>query len=325
MGISRRQFMATAASAAAAPAVLNASHTAHAAAPMVGKQVPAFYRFKVGDFEVTTLHDGILKVANPNTMITNKSPDEIAAALDSAGVPRDNVQNPFVPTIVNTGKNLVLIDTGFGDNGPPGVGLMTANMIAAGIDPKTIDTVLITHFHPDHISGLRNKAGEAVYPNAEIIVASQEIKYWTDESELGKVTDAFKPSFAATKRVFAPMAKDIKQGEYGKEVVPGITMIDSRGHSLGHASYMVSSGKDNLLVLGDVTNNPYLFLRNPDWQGTFDVDGPLAVTTRRKVFDRASADRTLLQGYHFPFPAVGFVNKTAGGYDLVPAMWQPEL
>jgi len=321
MGISRRQCMATAASAAAAPAVLNASHTAHAAAPMVGKQVPAFYRFKVGDFEVTTLHDGILKVANPNTMITNKSPDEIAAALDSAGVPRDNVQNPFVPTIVNTGKNLVLIDTGFGDNGPPGVGLMTANMIAAGIDPKTIDTVLITHFHPDHISGLRNKAGEAVYPNAEIIVASQEIKYWTDESELGKVTDAFKPSFAATKRVFAPMAKDIKQGEYGKEVVPGITMIDSRGHSLGHASYMVSSGKDNLLVLGDVTNNPAIFARNPEFRLWADQFPDMALTSRRRLLDMASAEKTRVVGYHYSFPSNGYFVKAGNGYEFVPAMW----
>jgi len=321
MGISRRQFMATAASAAAAPAVLNASHTAHAAAPMVGKQVPAFYRFKVGDFEVTTLHDGILKVANPNTMITNKSPDEIAAALDSAGVPRDNVQNPFVPTIVNTGKNLVLIDTGFGDNGPPGVGLMTANMIAAGIDPKTIDTVLITHFHPDHISGLRNKAGEAVYPNAEIIVASQEIKYWTDESELGKVTDAFKPSFAATKRVFAPMAKDIKQGEYGKEVVPGITMIDSRGHSLGHASYMVSSGKDNLLVLGDVTNNPAIFARNPEFRLWADQFPDMALTSRRRLLDMASAEKTRVVGYHYSFPSNGYFVKSGNGYEFAPAQW----
>jgi len=321
MGISRRQFMATAAAAAAAPAVLNASHTAHAAAPMVGKQVPAFYRFKVGDFEVTTLHDGILKVANPNTMITNKSPDEIAAALDSAGVPRDNVQNPFVPTIVNTGKNLVLIDTGFGDNGPPGVGLMAGNMVAAGIDPKTIDTILITHFHPDHISGLRNKAGEAVYPNAEVIVASNEWKYWTDESELGKVNDPFKPSFAATKRVFTPMAKDIKQGDYGKEVVPGITMIDSRGHSHGHASYMVSSGKDNLLVLGDVTNNPAIFARNPEFRLWADQFPDIALTSRRRLLDMASAEKTRVVGYHYSFPSNGYFVKAGNGYEFVPAMW----
>jgi glyoxylase-like metal-dependent hydrolase (beta-lactamase superfamily II) len=321
MSFSRRQFMATAAAAAATPAVLSVSTTAQAAAPMVGKQVPAFYRFKVGDFEVTTLHDGLLKVANPNTMIVNKTPDEIGAALDAAGVPRDNVQNPFVPTIVNTGKNLVLIDTGFGDNGPPGVGLMATNMAAAGIDPKTIDTILITHFHPDHISGLRNKAGEAVYPNAEIIVPSQEFKYWTDESELGKVTDPFKPSFAATKRVFAPMAKDIKQAEYGKEVVPGITMVDSRGHSHGHASYMVSSGKDNLLVLGDVTSNPAIFARNPEFRLWADQFPDIALTSRRRLLDMASAEKTRVVGYHYSVPSNGYFLKVGNGYEFAPAQW----
>ena len=256
MNLSRRHFMATAAAASVAPAVVSATHTAQAAAPMTGKPAASFYRFKVGDFEVTTLHDGLIKVANPAAMITNKTPEEINQALDIAMIPRDNLRNPFVPTIVNTGKNLVLIDTGFGDNGPPSVGMMAANLAAAGIDPKNIDTVLITHFHPDHISGLRSKAGDANFPNAEVIVHSVEWKYWNDESELGKVTDPFKPSFAATKRVFAPMAKDVKQAEIGKEVVPGITAIDTKGHSAGHVSYLIASGNGSLLVLGDVTNNP---------------------------------------------------------------------
>jgi glyoxylase-like metal-dependent hydrolase (beta-lactamase superfamily II) len=321
MPFSRRHFMATAAAAAASPAVLSMSSTARAAAPMVGKQAPAFYRFKVGEFEVTTLHDGLIKVANPNTMITNKTPEEIGAALDGAGIPRDNMQNPFVPTVVNTGKNLVLIDTGFGDNGPPTVGAMANNMAAAGIDPKAIDTVLITHFHPDHISGLRSKAGEATYPNAEIIVASQEWKYWNDESELGKVTDPFKPTFAATKRVFAPMAKDVKQVEPGKEVVPGITMIDSRGHTHAHVSYMVSSGNQNLLVLGDVTSNPAIFARNPEWRLWADQFPDIALASRRRLLDMASAEKTRVIGYHYSFPSNGYFVKAGNGYEFVPAMW----
>jgi glyoxylase-like metal-dependent hydrolase (beta-lactamase superfamily II) len=325
MTFSRRQFMATAAAAAAAPAIVSVPSGAKAAAPMVGKQAPAFYRFKVGEFEVTTLHDGLIKVANPNAIITNKTPDEIGAALDAAGVARDNMHNPFVPTVVNTGKNLVLIDTGFADNGPPTVGALAGNMVAAGIDPKTIDTILITHFHPDHISGLRNKAGEAIYPNAEIIVPAQEWKYWNDEAELGKVTDPFKPSFAATKRVFGPMAKDVKQADYGKEVVPGITMIDSRGHSHGHASYMVSSGNQNLLVLGDVTNNPAIFARNPEFRLWADQFPDVALASRRRLLDMASAEKTRVIGYHYSFPSNGYFVKAGNGYEFAPAQWATVL
>jgi glyoxylase-like metal-dependent hydrolase (beta-lactamase superfamily II) len=321
MNFSRRHFMATAAAAAAAPAMTSLSTSAQAAAPMVGKQAPAFYRFKVGEFEVTTLHDGLIKVANPNTLVTNKTPDEIGAAMDAAGIPRDNMRNPFVPTIVNTGKNLVLIDTGFSDNGPPVVGAMMNNMQAAGIDPKNVDTILITHFHPDHISGIRTKAGQLNFPNAEIIVPAQEWKYWNDEGELAKVTDPFKPTFAATKRVFGPIAKDVKQAEPGKEVVPGITMIDSRGHSSGHSSYMVSSGNQNLLVLGDVTSNPAIFARNPEWRLWADQFPDVALTSRRKLLDMASSEKTRVVGYHYTFPSNGYFMKAGNGYEFIPAQW----
>jgi len=324
MDLSRRQLLATAAAAAAAPAAINLT-TAQAAAPLSGKQAPAFYRFKVGEFEVTTLHEGLLKVANPNTLVTNKTPDEIGQALDAAGIPRNNVQNPFVPTLVNTGRNLVLIDTGFGDIGPPGVGQLMPNLIAAGVDPKQIDTVLITHFHPDHISGIRSKTGESIYPNAEVVVAAQEWKYWTDDGEASRAADPWKPSFAATRRVFTPIAKDVRQVEYGKEVVPGITVVDSRGHSPGHTSYMVSSGSANLLVLGDVTNNPAIFARNPEWRLWADMVPELAITTRRKLLDMASAEKTRVIGYHYSFPSNGYFLKQGNGYEFVPAMWSTAI
>ncbi len=325
MQIDRRKFMAGVVATGVLPAAATIPVPARAAAPPVGKQAPGFYRFKVGDFEVTTLFDGNVKVADPNKFIVNKTPEEISVALDAAAIPRDNMRNPFVPVVVNTGKNLVLIDTGFGDNGPPGVGGLMGNMAAAGIDPKNIDTVLITHFHGDHISGIRAKAGTANYPNAEVIVATSEYKFWTDEGEASRAAQVWKGGFAGVKRVFDPIAKDVKRAEYGNEVVPGITMIDSRGHSPGHASYLVTSGTGKLMVLGDVTNNPAIFARNPEFQLWADMIPDLALTNRRKLLDMASADKIRVVGYHYVFPSTGYFVKQGKGYEFAPAAWEGTL
>jgi glyoxylase-like metal-dependent hydrolase (beta-lactamase superfamily II) len=325
MPLSRRSFMAAATAASVAPAALSVPRFAEAAAPPVGKQAPAFYRTKLGDFEVTVVQDGVVKVTKPESLVVNRPFEEVGKALDAAFIPRDNVWAPFTPVIINTGKNLVLIDTGFGDNGPPTTGNLKSNLAASGIDPKSIDTVLITHFHPDHIQGVRQKSGEANFPNAQIIVPSGEWKHWNDEGELGKAADVWKPSFAATKRVFGPVAKDVTQVEYGKEVVPGITAVDSRGHSPGHASYVVSSGNSKLLVIGDLTNNPVLFARNPEWQLWANMIPAEAVASRRKVLDMAAAEKMPIVGYHYPFPAFGYIAKLGNGYDFVPVTWQPVL
>ena len=132
---------------------------ARAAAPMIGKQGPSFYRYKVGDFEVTALNEGIARNATPANMALNKTLPDVQKALGDAFLPTDHVINQFNVVVVNTGRNLVLLDSGFGDNGAPTVGNLVSNMNAAGIDPKNIDTILISHFHGDHINGLRAKAG----------------------------------------------------------------------------------------------------------------------------------------------------------------------
>ena len=117
----------------------------------------------------------------------------------------------------------------------------------------------------------------------------------------------------------------MKRFEPGKEVAPGITSIAAYGHTPGHTAFAVASGNQSMLVLGDTTNHPWLFARNPEWQGMFDIDGTMAVETRKRMLDRAAADKMLVQGYHFPFPASGYIVKTATGYEVVPVMWQPML
>jgi glyoxylase-like metal-dependent hydrolase (beta-lactamase superfamily II) len=296
--------------------------TAQAAAPAAGKQMPGVYRFKIGEFEITSFNDGFTKVPKLENYVVNTPLEEIQKALEAGFIPKDDLRIPFNPLLVNTGKNLVLFDTGFGDNGSPTQGALLANLAAAGIDPKSIDTVIISHFHPDHISGLRAKAGMANFPNAEIMVPAGEWAYWTDAGESSRAPAMWNPTFANVKRVFDPIAKDVKQFEFGKELVPGITSVDARGHSPGHAAFVIASGNAKLMHIVDVTNHPVLFARNPEWRLWADMIPDQALATRRKLLDMAAADRLAITAYHFPFPAVGYIAKLGNGYDFVPASWQ---
>jgi glyoxylase-like metal-dependent hydrolase (beta-lactamase superfamily II) len=325
--VTRRTLLAAGAAAGAAAATAGpfSATPSLAAAPAAGKQVPGIYRYKIGEFEVTAFNDGVVKVPKLDAMVVNAPLPEIEQAVEAAFIPKDNVQVPFNPLLVNTGKNLVLFDVGFADNGSPTQGKLLANLEAAGVDPKTIDTVIISHFHPDHISGIRAKAGAASFPNAEIMVPAPEWTYWNDEGELGKAPQVWKGAFANVKRVFDPIAKDVKRFEFGKELVPGVTSVDARGHSPGHSAFVIASGNAKLMYIADVTNHPVLFARNPEWRLWADMIPDQALTTRRKLLDMLAAERMPMAGYHYPFPALGYIAKLGNGYDFVPANWQAVL
>ena len=322
--LTRRSILTGATAAAVALDSLGRSPV-HAAAPPVGKQVPGYYRYKVGDFEVTAINDGATKAANPANVVVNKPFPEVQKALGEAFLPTDEIRNPFTILLVNTGRNLVLIDTGFGDNGAPTVGSALSNLAAASVDPKTIDPVIIRHFHGDHISGIRAKGGALNFPNAEIMVPAAEWKHWNDPGEESKAPQVWKGGFANVKRVFEPIAKDVKQFEYGKELVPGITSIDARGHSPGHTAFVVASGNGKLLVTSDTANHAVLFVRNPDWSLWADMDPAMAISARKRLLDMAAADRMPIAAYHLPFPSTGHIAKRGEGYEFVPAYWQPTL
>ena len=319
--LTRRSLLGGAAAITAASAM---TAPAHSAAPLIGKQGPSFYRYKVGDFEVTALSEGAVRNANVQNMALNQQLPDIQKALGDAFLPTDHVINQFNVVVVNTGRNLVLFDSGFGDNGAPTVGSLMSNMAAAGIDPKNIDTVLVSHFHGDHISGIRAKAGAANFPNAEVMVPAAEWKFWNDASQEANVIQAFKSGFANVKRVFDPIAKDVKQFEHGKELVPGISSVDARGHSPGHTAFVVASGNGKLLVTSDTVNHQIL-VRNPDWHLWADMDAAMAAATRKRLLDMAAADRMQIAAYHLPFPSTGFISKQGNGYEFHPAYWQPAL
>ena len=311
---------------AAAAATLTASaKTASAEAPVGGAVTPGVYRYKIGSYELTALYDGIWYRPIDDKFIVNAPFAQVEEALDAAFMPHDKLATPFTTLIVNTGKKVVLLDTGTGGQIAPSAGALRSNLAAAGIDPREIDTIVISHFHPDHINGIKDKDNALIFPRAEILVPAPEWSYWMDDANLNAASADLKVVFLNQRRIFADIAKQVTQFEPGKEVAPGIVTLPAPGHTPGHTVFAVHSGDQSLLVLSDTAQHPAVFARNPDWQASFDIDGPTAIATRKKLFDRAAADRMLVTGYHFPFPACGHLIKTATGYEHVPVEWQTTL
>lgn len=322
MTTDRRTLLAGGATAALLAPVLTGiggalAQTALAAAPTVR----GVYRYKVGDIDVMAINDGVGSRKLDEGFVRNAPLADVQRALDAAFFPAGQIAITYTQLLVKNGQSLTLIDTGFGDNGAPTTGSLIPSLVAAGVDPAAVTTVLISHFHGDHISGVRLKAGALAFPNAEIMVPAPEWAYWMDDARMNNAPEGLKPGFANVRRVFTPIASQVKQFEHGREILPGIMSVDARGHTPGHTAFVIQSGQGRLLVTSDATNHPALNLRNADWRLIFDMDPEQAIASRRRLFDMAAADKLQVAGYHFPFPATGFVAKTATGYDFVPATW----
>jgi glyoxylase-like metal-dependent hydrolase (beta-lactamase superfamily II) len=275
---------------------------------------PGFRKYKVGDIEVFSLYDGMWEKPHDENFIKNVSVDQTKAALKAGGASDANVPIPFTILAVKTGGRLVLIDsgTGSGQTGGPKAGLVLQSMAAAGLDPKDVKTIIVSHFHGDHIFGLMAKDTNAqTFPEAEIIVPAAELQWWTQS------VDAIpQPRQGLAKRVQAtlPNWKNVKQVEGEAEVAPGIRAIPAFGHTQGHTAHLISSGGKQLLATADATNIQALFVKNPTWQAGFDHVPDMAVETRKKLFDRAIAEKAMVAGYHWGLPNVGTIVKDGNGY-----------
>jgi glyoxylase-like metal-dependent hydrolase (beta-lactamase superfamily II) len=329
MELTRRHALAGAAALAATPLLPDAS--AKAAAPVADKQAPSFYRYKVGDIQVNAIFDGTTTFDLTDSFVLNAKKDEVNAALDKAFLPKDKMTLLFTPLAINTGGKIVVIDTGMGPEAFAGgkgtAGQFATNLTAAGIDPKSVDMVVISHFHGDHVNGLLNSEGTLAFPNAEVLVPATEWKFWMDDGEMSRASAGrMQGLFKNNRRVFeAGLKKKVTPYEWGKEVAPGLLAVESIGHTPGHTSYVLSSGPDKVFIQSDVTNHPALFVVNPGWRAFFDQDPAQAETTRRKVYDMLVAEKMRVQGFHYPFPGLGNIVKEGGGYRLVPAQWSPVI
>jgi glyoxylase-like metal-dependent hydrolase (beta-lactamase superfamily II) len=329
--LTRRTMLAGAGAAtAAALSPVSFITPAHAAAPLAGKQAAGFYRYKVGDFEINVVTDGAATFPLPDQFVQNHPKAEAQKALAAAFQPTETVTVPFTPVVVNTGPKFVLIDTGYGPEmhakTKGRVGQLPANLAAAGIDPKSIDTVIISHMHQDHVFGLRTADGGLAFPNAEILVPALDWAYWMSDAEMNKLPEGYTKSvYPGIRKTFTGLENKVTKYEWGKEIIPGFTTIATPGHTPGHTSFVVASGSAKIFVQSDVTNIPHLFLRNPTWQVMYDVDPLKAAETRKKFYDMASAERALIQGFHFPFPSAGYVEKDGNNYRLIPITWNPVI
>lgn len=320
----RREFIqqVTAASALGTAAALLPA-AARAAAPFARAQGPGVYRYNLGAFELTALYDGIWYSPIDNGFVRNAGSRAVNRALTEAFLKPNVLPISITALLVNTGGKLVLIDTGSAGQITDTAGLMSANLAAAGIKPDDIDVVVISHFHPDHINGIKTKDGDKVFTKAEIMVPEPEWKFWMDEANLSRATGTVHKYFLNAGRIFKDIAGEVQRYKPGAELLPGILSIPAYGHTPGHTAFALHSAGRSMLVMSDTVRNPYLFARHPDWQPTFDMDGPLAVKARRRMLDRAAADRMLVSAYHFPFPACGHMVRAGSGYELVPVMWSP--
>ncbi|MFC7474728.1 MBL fold metallo-hydrolase [Dankookia sp. GCM10030260] len=321
--MNRRLALAGLPALLAAPAVLRgaAAQTAPAAAASAAPQAPGFYRFKVGGFTVTTVHDGFFE--RPVAGFVRNAPlVEVQKVLAESFLPTDTLRIPFTVTFVETPAGLVVFDAGNGATAAGDTrGRMIANMAAAGLDPAKVTKVIQSHFHGDHVNGLLNAAGGAAFPNAEIIVPAVEWAWWSDTGNETRSPEGQRPNFANSARRFGPYQGKIRQAAEGAEVAPGIRGVPAYGHTPGHTCYHIADGGQEAMFIADLTNRPELLARRPDFHIVFDFDAALAEASRRRVYDRVAADRIRITGYHFPFPANGYMVKEGDGYRFVPADW----
>jgi glyoxylase-like metal-dependent hydrolase (beta-lactamase superfamily II) len=298
--LSRRQALA---GAAALPLAGVSAGPALAAAEMKGPMTSQTNRFRLGAFEVTALLAGTRTVPEPQGIFgMNVSADEFARVSAENFLPADAAQFFFTPTVVNTGAELVLFDTGLAPDGIVGA------LAAAGYAPDQVDVVVLTHMHGDHIGGL-GPAG-ATFPNARFVTGQAEWDHWDMSGD---------ETFEANVR---PLAEKTTFLGDGGAVAAGITGMAAFGHTPGHMIFLLESEGERLALTADTANHYVWSLAHPDWEVRFDADKAAAAEARRKVFGMLAADKVPFIGYHMPFPALGYVEARDDGFRYVPASYQ---
>jgi glyoxylase-like metal-dependent hydrolase (beta-lactamase superfamily II) len=314
-----RRAVIGAATVLAAPPLLGARGAAAQAAapPVVG---PAFHRFQVGGLRVTVVTDGSnVRADVTQGLVVNANAEQVGGVIRAAGITGTAMRNPFNVTFVETPRGLVALDVGTGGIGGPQTGALRANMVAAGLDPASVVLIAHTHFHGDHIGGLTNADGAALFPTAAVAVPEREWTFWNDSGEESRATEARRPGFANVRRRFAPYLERVTRFAPEAEIAPGIRAVPTNGHSPGHTSFLINDGNQQALVIGDAITTPLFFMAHPEWFPVFDMDPPMAVETRKRLLDRAATERLTVIGYHFDMPATGRVERAGTGYRLVPS------
>ena len=323
--LSRRDLLLGASAAGMATALQHSPSLAKA--PMQNVQAPAVYRFRIGAIEATAISDGPLALGAPQAdLFVGVSKDDFVRTLLDNYLPADSVTLEQNILLLNSGDRLVLFDTGLGPEKPlgPGTGRLIPNLKAAGIDPNDVDSVVLTHAHSDHCWGLTADSGGRNFPNAQIYMSQADFDFWTDAAN-GRGSDLAKQQVDGARKHLLPNRERIAFIKDGQEFLPGIQVIATPGHTVGHLSYMVTSQGKSLCVAGDIAHHHAVSTQYPRAPMAFDTAGQQAVATRIRMFDMLAAQRVPLLAYHFPWPGIGFIAKQGDAYRYVASPLQTAL
>ena len=266
---------------------------------------------KIGDIEITTVSDGVLA-----------APLDVVLGMDKAEVERlagrkDKIDISVNAFLLKRNGKWALVDVGSGNTMGPTLGKLPANLRVRGVAPEAIETIFLTHLHPDHANGLVDDAGNAVYPNAEVILHETEARFWLDREPTSGENERIRRNLAkcaVTTKPYRARMRTVRDGE----VMPGITAVPLAGHTPGHTGWLIESGKEGLLIWGDVVHLAAIQVQRPDTGLVYDVDPQAACATRRRMFDRVAADKLMVGGAHLDFPGFGTIVRKGAGYAFEP-------
>lgn len=284
------------------------------------------YCFTIGRFRAAILSDGLLNFPPFPTYAANADPQEVERAMVERFWSPGSLAVYFNVIYIDTGAHKVLIDTGAGKELGAGLAKLTQNLHSIGVQPQEIDTVIVSHAHPDHIGGIVASNDQLTFANAQYYISDAEWQFWmapsVDLSSL-KVSDAFKQAIAAAARKHLGAIIDrVNLFQPNQEIIPGITAISAAGHTPGQSAFQITSGSDLLIVAADVFFNQAFDLEHPEWQTAFDLNPRQAVVTRRQLLDQIVTQRTMVMAYHMPFPALGHIRARDDHYEWEPVLWR---
>jgi glyoxylase-like metal-dependent hydrolase (beta-lactamase superfamily II) len=293
---------------------------AAAAAGFAVRALPALaaasYVFRHGTFDITVVSDGHLVL--PTSFLAPGAPGaEREALLKAAGQTGEQYNSPTNITLIRTSNDLILVDMGSGDRFMPTAGKLWGNLKTAGIDKTKITKVVFTHGHPDHLWGTVDELDDLVTPDAAFYVGAAEWDFWSGENATRGLPAERAGFVTGARRNYAAIKGRVKMIKAGDEIVSGLRIIDTAGHTQGHLSIELAGG-DGLIVGGDVLTHPLISFQYPEWKPIADHVPDQAIAARRKLLDRLATDRSKLIGFHLPYPGVGMVERKDGAYRFVP-------